>query len=55
MAALCNNLCIALSGDFDSLKKFISEDLKSDGNWEQPGGDKKTTTLNSFAALIMHS
>lgn len=34
-------ICFAWSGDNDSLKKFISEDLKLVGNREQPGGDKK--------------
>ena len=49
MAALCDNLCIAWSGDYDSLKKFISEDLKLDGNWEQPGSDKKVFKTDNFS------
>ena len=48
MAALCDNLCIAWSGDYDSLK-FISEDLKLDGNWEQPGSDKKVFKTDNFS------
>ena len=35
------NLCFAWSGDFESLKLFIKEDLKLDGTWSHPGGDKK--------------
>ena len=45
--ALRENLCFAWSGDFESLKLFIKEDLKLDGTWLHPGGDKKlfsTTT-----------
>ena len=39
--ALRENLCFAWSGDFESLKLFIKEDLKLDGTWSHPGGDKK--------------
>ena len=35
------NLCFAWSGDFESLKLFIEEDLKLDGTWSHPGRDKK--------------
>ncbi|CAB4020864.1 Hypothetical predicted protein, partial [Paramuricea clavata] len=41
MTSLLDNLSIAWTGDFDSLRKFTSNELKLDGNWEQPGGDKK--------------
>ena len=49
---LCDNLCIAWSGDYDSLKKFISEDLKLDGNWEQPGSDKKVFKTDNFSVSV---
>ena len=49
MAALCDNLCIAWSGNYDSLKKFISIDLKYDGNWEQTGSDKKVFKTDNFS------
>ena len=48
MAALCDNLWTAWSGDYDSLKKFISIDLKLDGNWGQPGSDKKFSRPTTF-------
>jgi hypothetical protein len=41
MTSLLDNLSIAWTGDFDSLRKFTSNELKLDGNWEQPDGDKK--------------
>ena len=34
-------ICLAWTGEYESLKKFLSEDLKLIGIWEQPGGDKK--------------
>ncbi len=43
------NVHIAWVGDYDSLKKFISEDLKLDGIWEQPGVDKKTFRTDSIS------
>ena len=33
--------CLDWTGEYESLKKFLSEDLKLIGIWEQPGGDKK--------------
>jgi hypothetical protein len=41
MTSLLDNLSIAWTGYFDSLRKFTSNELKLDGNWEQPGRDKK--------------
>jgi hypothetical protein len=41
MEGLTNNLSLAWTGDFDSLKTFIKEVLKFNGEWSQPGGDKK--------------
>ena len=41
MESLSYNLCFAWQGDYDSLKTFFSDELKLDGVWEQPGGDKK--------------
>ena len=38
---LRENLCFAWSVDFESLKLFIKDDLKLDGTWSHPGGDKK--------------
>ena len=38
---LRENLCFAWSGDFESLKLLLKEDLKLDGTWSHPGGDKK--------------
>ncbi len=39
-----NNLCIAWTGDFESLKQFVSEHLKLEGTWSHPDGDKKLFT-----------
>ena len=47
MASLLDNLSIAWSGDFDSLKKFTSDELNLDGNWEHPGGNKKIFTSDN--------
>ena len=41
---LSDNLGIAWSGDFESLKQFVSEHLKVDGVWSSPGSDKKLFT-----------
>lgn len=41
MASNCDNLRVAWVGDYDSLKRFVGEDLKLNGIWDQPGGDKK--------------
>ncbi len=41
MEGLTNNLSLAWAGDFDSLKAFIKEVLKFNGEWSQLGGDKK--------------
>ena len=41
MASNCDNLRVAWVGDYDSLKRFVVEDLKLNGIWDQPGGDKK--------------
>ena len=38
---LSDQLCFAWAGDFESLKQFIGENLKLEGSWTQPGGDKK--------------
>ena len=34
MASRNHNLCFAWLGDFDSLKKFVSDELKLNGVWE---------------------
>jgi hypothetical protein len=52
MTSLLDNLSIAWTGDFDSLRKFTSNELKLDGNWEQPGGDKKYLTVK---ISLLHS
>ena len=38
---LSDNLGFAWTGDFESLKKFVSEHLKVDGGWSSPGSDKR--------------
>ncbi len=46
MASFIDHISIAWTGDFDSLKLLIAEDLKLDGTWEHPGGDKKVFKFN---------
>jgi hypothetical protein len=41
MSGFIENISLAWTGDFVSLKQFSSEVLKLDGEWSQPGGDKK--------------
>lgn len=38
------NLCFAWTGEFSSLKCFVKDNLKLNGIWTQPGGDKKVFT-----------
>ena len=45
------SLGLALSGDFESLKRFVSESLKLDGVWSQPGGDKKVFTAKDVCII----
>ncbi len=41
------NLGIAWSGDFNSLKQFVKDVLKLVGEWSQPGGDRKVFAFGS--------
>ena len=41
MVIKTDKLCLAWTGDYESLKQFVMESLKLDGIWSQPGGDKK--------------
>ena len=34
------NLQLAWTGDYQSLKSFVNENLKLVGEWDQPGSDK---------------
>ena len=45
------NLCFAWTGDFNSLKKFVAETLMLDGQWMQPGGDKKLFTFDTSSIV----
>ena len=45
MAESIKNLSLAWTGEFDSLKKFVKDSLKLDGEWTQPGSDKKVFTF----------
>ena len=42
---------LAWSGDFESLKRFVSESLNLDGVWSQPGGDKKVFTAKDVCII----
>lgn len=50
MAIKTDKLCLAWTGDYESLKKFVMDSLKLDGIWSQPGGDKKV--FNAEDCLI---
>ena len=45
------SLGLTWSGDFKSLKRFVSESLKLDGTWSQPGGDKKVFTAKDVSII----
>ena len=40
-------LCLAWTGEYEKLKKFLNEDLKLIGIWEQPGDKKVFKTCNT--------
>ena len=46
MALRSNNLHLAWTGDYDSLKQFFVEELQLPGTWDQPGNDKKVLKVN---------
>ena len=41
MAINTDKLCLAWTGDYESLKQFVVDSLKLEGIWFHPGGDKK--------------
>ena len=41
MSLSYNYICLAWKGEYETLKKFLSEDLTLIRIWEQPGSDKK--------------
>ena len=45
------NLSLAWTGDFDSLKKFSNEVLNLDGERTQSGGDKKFFTFGNSSIV----
>ena len=51
MASFIDHISFAWTGDFDSLKLLITEDLKLDGTWEHPGGDKKVFKFNDSSII----
>ena len=51
MALLTGDLSFAWTGDYDALKAFVVDDLKLNGNWEQPGGDKKVFKFNNSSIV----
>ena len=51
MALLTGDLSFAWTGDCDALKAFVVDDLKLNGNWEQPGGDKKVFKFNNSSIV----
>ena len=48
---LRDKLCFAWAGDFECLKRFVSEDLQLNGTWSQPGGDKKLFTFDDSVII----
>ena len=51
MASFIDHISFAWTGEFDSLKLLIAEDLKLDGTWEHPGGDKKVFKFNDSSII----
>ena len=45
------NLSLAWTGDYNSLKSLVRDELKLDGIWEQPGGYKKVFTSSDFTSI----
>ena len=45
------NLSLAWTGDYNSLKSLVKDELKLDGIWEQPGGYKKVFTSSDFTSI----
>ena len=45
------HLSLAWTGDFDSLKNFSNEVLFLDGEWTQPGGDRKLFTFDNSSII----
>ena len=43
-----SSLKLTWTGDFQSLKSFVCNNIKLPGEWTQPGGDKKVFTGKSF-------
>ena len=48
---LFERLCFAWSGDYESLKQFVKDDLNLQGTWSKPGGDRKLFTLGDSTIL----
>jgi hypothetical protein len=46
------SLRLAWTGEYDGLKRLVSEELKLDGIWEQPGGYKKIFTTSDELTSI---
>ena len=48
---LSEMLCFAWAGDFECLKQFVGKNLKLEGSWTQPGGDKKVFTSDNSTII----
>ena len=46
------HLSFAWTGDFESLKQFVGENLKLVGSWSQPEGDKKVFNSVTSVSII---
>lgn len=46
-----NKLKLSWTGDYESLKEFVSEYLGLNGVWSSPGGEKKTFTDNGSISI----
>ena len=45
------NLSLAWTGDYNSLKSLVRDELKLDCIWEQPGGYKNVFTSSDFTSI----
>ena len=44
MTTLMENISFAWTGDLELLKQFVNEIFNLDGEWSQPGSDRKVFT-----------
>lgn len=51
MSSLYHNLSLGWTGDYESLKELLYNDLKLIGTWDQPGSEKKVFKTDTSQSL----